>query len=51
MALDAAAGRSTALKLVLTLLDKACGIPAQPEEDDSEQLFTATELLSLLQMG
>ncbi|HEX4158670.1 MAG TPA: DUF5681 domain-containing protein [Rhizomicrobium sp.] len=49
MALDAVAGRMSALKLVLTLLDAESGASARGEEDDAEELFTAADLFSLLQ--
>jgi hypothetical protein len=49
MALDAAAGRASALRLVLSLLDAESEKSAGAEDDAAEQLFTGAELLSLLQ--
>jgi hypothetical protein len=48
MALDAAAGRASAVKLVLTLLEAQSSTPARAEDDGAEQPFTAAELFSLL---
>jgi len=47
MARDAAAGRVSATRLLLSLLDKASA--ADAEDDVAEQLFTGAELFSLLQ--
>jgi hypothetical protein len=49
MALDAAAGRMSALKLVLSLLEAESGTSARVEDDGAERLFTGAELFSLLQ--
>jgi predicted nucleic acid-binding protein len=47
LVLDAVAGRMSALKQVLSLLDAESA--KEPENDNAENLFTAAELFSLLQ--
>ena len=49
MALDAVAGRMSAVKLVLSLLEAQSGTSARMEDEAAEQLFTGAELFSLLQ--
>ncbi|HEY3638082.1 MAG TPA: DUF5681 domain-containing protein [Rhizomicrobium sp.] len=49
MALDASAGRISAVKLILSLLDAESKKSAGRGADAAEQLFTGAEVLSLLQ--
>jgi hypothetical protein len=49
MALDASEGRSAAVRQLLSLLETESERSAGLEEDAAEQIFTAADLLSLLQ--